>query len=564
MGALRSSVPAVARSSALPPDRTKPAHRGRSRWLGRLLSILVLVAAVVVPPVELSAPTLAALAANPPQPGTFTGMGFDACTAPSSATMQAWLSNSPYRAVGIYFGGLNRGCSQPNLTPTWVAEQISKGWHLMPLYVGLQAPCTTATNSDLIDPNNAAAQGRSEGEDAANQALALGLTPGSILINDMEAYAIGNAACTAAVLKYMDAWTVRLHERGYFSGFYSSVNSGVKDQVDAYSTPGYAHPDYVDFARWDGIATTQDVGLPADVWPGKQRIKQYRGGHTETYGSVTINIDNDYLDVAPLQTTPFGDLDGNGWPDLLTFDAASHTLRLYAGNGSGFAAPVVSTISPRAQLVDRHGDFDLDGREDVFLLDSISGALSACDWAGAALDSCTAVNVATTQVCKLTPEGMICKTVGTNWTYYREITAVGDMNHDGRPDLLAVQQSTGILYFFPGSATGVGTPVSLGSGWNALDELVGIGDADHDGNVDIYARLTATGELYFYPGRGVGFGSRVRAGTGWSGLHTLTAIGDFDRDGYSDLFATETATGKLYRYPAKGAVLGPRVAIMLP
>lgn len=34
----------------------------------------------------------------------FTGNGFDTCEAPSQAVMEAWLE-SPYRAVGVYFGG---------------------------------------------------------------------------------------------------------------------------------------------------------------------------------------------------------------------------------------------------------------------------------------------------------------------------------------------------------------------------------------------------------------------------------------------------------------------------
>src|SRR6266446_10974381 len=37
----------------------------------------------------------------------FTGYGFDACTAPSPNALQAW-SVSPYRALGIYLGGVNR------------------------------------------------------------------------------------------------------------------------------------------------------------------------------------------------------------------------------------------------------------------------------------------------------------------------------------------------------------------------------------------------------------------------------------------------------------------------
>ena len=49
--------------------------------------------------------------------------------------MQAWGA-SPYRAVGIYFGGDNRACAQPNLTAGWVTEQRAAGWHLMPIYLG--------------------------------------------------------------------------------------------------------------------------------------------------------------------------------------------------------------------------------------------------------------------------------------------------------------------------------------------------------------------------------------------------------------------------------------------
>src|SRR3954447_12092668 len=51
----------------------------------------------------------AAAAAVPVSPGSFAGPGFDACTAPPSDLMANWLASSPYRAVGIYVGGVNRG-----------------------------------------------------------------------------------------------------------------------------------------------------------------------------------------------------------------------------------------------------------------------------------------------------------------------------------------------------------------------------------------------------------------------------------------------------------------------
>src|SRR3954447_7579885 len=113
--------------------------------LRRVSMSLLLVAATL-----LAVPSAAAAPAQP-APGTFTGLGFDACTAPSGATMDAWLA-SPFRAVVIYFGGTNRACGQPALTPDWVTHQQANGWHLIPISLGLQAPCTTSSKKYLIDP----------------------------------------------------------------------------------------------------------------------------------------------------------------------------------------------------------------------------------------------------------------------------------------------------------------------------------------------------------------------------------------------------------------------------
>src|SRR5690348_6824528 len=47
--------------------------------------------------------------------GVFTGYGFESCNAPSPAALTAWLA-SPYRAIGIYIGGVNRTCANAALT----------------------------------------------------------------------------------------------------------------------------------------------------------------------------------------------------------------------------------------------------------------------------------------------------------------------------------------------------------------------------------------------------------------------------------------------------------------
>src|ERR1700744_976676 len=63
-------------------------------------------------------------AASPATPAeVFSGLGFDACSAPSESTLAAWGTASPYGAVGVYIGGVNRACSQTNLTATWVSDE---------------------------------------------------------------------------------------------------------------------------------------------------------------------------------------------------------------------------------------------------------------------------------------------------------------------------------------------------------------------------------------------------------------------------------------------------------
>ncbi len=91
-----------------------------------------------------AAPPPRAGADNRVTPGSFTGYGFDQCTAPTQRAMDAWRTSSPYWAVGIYVSGASRGClSQPNLTPTWVRRQLAGGWRLLPITLGPQASCTT-------------------------------------------------------------------------------------------------------------------------------------------------------------------------------------------------------------------------------------------------------------------------------------------------------------------------------------------------------------------------------------------------------------------------------------
>jgi Domain of unknown function (DUF1906) len=265
------------------------------------------------------APAAHAARARATVAGTYTGLGFDACSAPSAATMSAWAS-SPYHAVGIYIGGDNVACSQPNLSPEWVSQETAAGWHLIPTYVGLQAGgacggCAT------ISSRSAASEGSAAAGDAATEAGALGIAPGNPIYYDMEGYAPGSST-TPLVLKFLSAWTQELHALGYTSGVYSSGDSGIRDLADAEGTT-FVEPDDIWIARWNGEQNTADPSVPSTDWPNRQRIHQYAGGHNATYGGYTLNIDSNYLNGATAGGSCYGQLlDG-------TFVAVDGTAAVY-------------------------------------------------------------------------------------------------------------------------------------------------------------------------------------------------------------------------------------------
>jgi hypothetical protein len=227
-----------------------------------------------------------------PAPGG-SGSGFDACTAPSTGAMSAWLQ-SPYRFVGVYIGGANRACGQPNLTGSWVNTVHGWGYGLIPTYVGLQAWCTSAGGVATMSGNlpDAQSEGVQAAGDAAQRAGALGLGAGTPIYFDMEAYDSSNGDCVGAVTAFMSGWIAGLHNSGYAAAMYSSVASGVRDMANVQNNPPY-QLDAIWFAHWNGDPTLYDSQYFSDsLWPNA-RIHQYQGGHDESWGGVTINIDND-------------------------------------------------------------------------------------------------------------------------------------------------------------------------------------------------------------------------------------------------------------------------------
>jgi Rv2525c-like, glycoside hydrolase-like domain/Immune inhibitor A-like, MAM domain len=219
------------------------------------------------------------------------GEGFDLCS-PTTSQLQTWFNSSPYQYVNIYLGGVNAACPQPGLSQSWINQVLGQGWGLIPTWVGLQAPCSSCTSCSTFSSNTgtAASQGTSEAQSAASTMSSIGLS-GSVIYYDLEYYN-ATSSCSAAASAFVNAWVQELHTLGYTAGVYGSPTNANSDWLNiTYS------PDAVWLALWNGVASVWNLSpVPNTAWANHQRIHQYTGGVNQTYGGVTLNIDQDYLD----------------------------------------------------------------------------------------------------------------------------------------------------------------------------------------------------------------------------------------------------------------------------
>lgn len=234
--------------------------------------------------------------------------GFDKCEIPGSSQLQTWWDSSPYYEVNIYIGGASRACANSGLTAAWISAANNQGWNFIPTWVGLQAPCSGFSHRMSSDPNTAYSQGRTEANSAVSAAANLGLTAGgaqTIIYFDLEAFP-NDSACRNAVKSFISGWSGRLRELGHRAGVYGSgCGSYVTDWAAITNVPDDVWPAHWIYSSYNANATVWSVAcVPDSYWSNHQRIRQYAGGHNETWGGVTFNIDSDVLDGHVAGTHP--------------------------------------------------------------------------------------------------------------------------------------------------------------------------------------------------------------------------------------------------------------------
>ncbi|HEY0891097.1 MAG TPA: glycoside hydrolase domain-containing protein [Nocardioides sp.] len=263
-----------------------------------LVAVLALLAGLAGP--AGAAPAPADAPGRPPAAAAGHHLMMDTASAPSPSVMATWQaaeSKSPYRAIGVYVpvapGTDNRHDKvQTHLSPEWVRTVRSRGWQVLPIYVGQQAACQSDRFHRMsADAGTAWSQGVAAATYAADAVYDLGIPASAPVAFDLEAYPTGNARCTAAAQSFAAGWTSRLHQLGRLSAFYGSRSSTITDITNAHAAdPAYPEPDVIWVATDSGQANTT-FSVPQDgLWPGR-RINQFTLGVTRTYGGVSINID---------------------------------------------------------------------------------------------------------------------------------------------------------------------------------------------------------------------------------------------------------------------------------
>ncbi|MDA1362226.1 VCBS repeat-containing protein [Glycomyces luteolus] len=232
------------------------------------------------------------------------------------------------------------------------------------------------------------------------------------------------------------------------------------------------------------------------------------------------------------------DYDYNGFSDVVAQRKSDKDLYLYWGTTTG--------IGSRWNLCDNctgitsasaGGDYNSDGRTDLLYRTSTGDLYVAPGLDTGEAGFANAIRV------------------GSGWNSMSAITGGHDFNSDGKDDLVARASSTGYLYLYPGNGNGTfGSRKQIGTGWNGMREISAVGDMNHDGYADVLAVRSSNSCLYLYAGNGNGtVKSGVEVTCGWGGYDQITGVGDFNRDGHADWLARRTSDGALYLYKGNGS-----------
>ncbi|PKQ25453.1 MAG: hypothetical protein CVT64_09605 [Actinobacteria bacterium HGW-Actinobacteria-4] len=247
--------------------------------------------------------------------------------------------------------------------------------------------------------------------------------------------------------------------------------------------------------NWNGDTIPDLIGRDPD---GKLYLYSGRGG---ARFATRVQIGNGWHVMGFMtQVHNFG---STGRPEIITTDPVTGQLRLYPGNGrGGFTAPRVigNGWGHFTDIIGVQG-WHTPGVPGLIARDE-AGTLTLYPAAGNARFGAPRV-------------------IGNGWNTMDLIEFGGNFTGNGLPSLIARRAEDSTLWLYPGNGQGgFQAPRQIvGDDWGLMDVIMSGADWDRDGRIDIIAREEATGLLWLYPGNGSGgVQERRQIGNGWVGF----------------------------------------------
>jgi len=347
---------------------------------------------------------------------------------------------------------------------------------------------------------------------------------------------------------------VQTVDEGEQAGLLNATYNWVKANWTTFDIKYVAWYDYndVDEPKWESHAGLRDANddfrqawyayegqTGAAAWPPSYSYKLgTNNGSGFTWGSTNLN--NYYQP----QRMAVGDINGDGKADIVTVEKeASGGAYVYVrgiSNGSGGFAWSGTNLTGMAEALKMDvGDVNGDGKADIVAVERESGGLfrymlGTSNGAG---------------------------NFAWNFTnlkgFYRPVAmALGDINGDGRADIVSVEKdgSSGYYTYVRGISDGSGNFAWEGTGLKGMYHpfKMAVGDITGDGKADIVAveKEPVTGFYNYARGISNGSGGFAWAGTGLPLMYQpkKLSLGDVNGDGKADIVAMERESNGQYDY----------------
>jgi hypothetical protein len=304
---------------------------------------------------------------------------------------------------------------------------------------------------------------------------------------------------------------------------FTSVQGGVTHTITGGPATAYVS------AAWNG-KTASGAYLPNGEFTWKLKATGLGSATAATVKSGSV-----FMSGGAAVRRDYGSIDGvDGRGDLITLSSSGALTYRF---GTKFTEPRAGTGWPSTIKAVPFGDLSGDRCNDL-LVRLASGALRLYKpGCGSAAKPSTAYTA-----------------LGTGWNQYDILTSPGDLTGDGRADLIARNSSTGDVYLYKATSAGkLSARVKLYSNWKGYKKIIGAGDLNGDGRGDLLAQ-DKSNELWRYYGTGTGtFGARTKLFNDWgASYNVIIGVNDITDDGKADLVSRDSS-GTLWRNAGNGA-----------